>query len=87
MLRFALIIGGLTLTACAPPPLNACQKAGNYGQMFGTPENKGPCWGRTASVSQMGNIRSYIIEMPLPGYVVAHLTYQGDKLVQAGISQ
>ncbi|WP_439150830.1 hypothetical protein [Sulfitobacter sp.] len=88
MLRFS-IMAAVLLTACGPytpPPPNMCQQAKTYGAMFGTPEKKGPCWGRTLSVSQMGNIRSYVVQMRLPGYVLGTVTYQGDTLVQAGVS-
>lgn len=87
MLRIVALIGLMALAACEPPPPNACQQANTYGEMFGTPENRGPCWGRVISASQMGNIRVYMVEMPLPGYAIGSMTYEGNRLIQAGVTR
>lgn len=88
----ALIITALAVAALAgcdvpPPQPNACEQAKTNGEMFGTPEDKGPCWGRVTAASQMGSIRSYMVEMPVPGYVVASITYDGSTLVGVSMAR
>lgn len=84
---YVVIDAVVFVSACQPPPPNACQQAANYGEMFGTPENKGPCWGRTISTSPLGNISSYMFEMSLPFFAIGTATYDGDTLVQAGVTR
>ena len=36
----------VSLTACGTAAPNACQTAETYDDMFGTPSQPGPCWGR-----------------------------------------
>ena len=87
-MRIAVTIAAaVALAGCdvpATPAEAACRAAITYGDKFGTPERKGPCWGRTVSVSQMGSIRAYLVEMPLPGHAFGSITYDGDRMVQAG---
>jgi hypothetical protein len=81
------IIALLALAACAEPLTpaeQACAAARTWGEAYGTPERKGPCWGRTTAFSQMGNVRAYMVEKRAPGRVVATLTYEGSALVQVG---
>lgn len=85
MLRIAAVLAALTLAACEPPPPNACQQATKYGEMFGTPENRGPCWGRVIGSSQMANVRSYTLEFPQPSSRVASIMYEGDRLIGVSI--
>lgn len=88
MLKVFALLGLVVIAGCEPitPAQNACLQAQTYGQMFGTPENRGPCWGRVVSTSQTADIRVYLVEMPVPGYSVAGLTYQGNRLIQAGVT-
>lgn len=85
-IALAIAAAGI-LSACAPPPPNACGQTMTWADRFGTPEDKGPCWGEIISQVQNGNIRSYMMRMPVPGYVIADITYQGDTLIQAGMTR
>ena len=80
-------VAAVTLSGCMQmqtPQEQACSNARTYGERFGTPERRGPCWGPIISTSATGNIRSYMVQINTPGYAVATLTYDGNTLVQAG---
>lgn len=60
-----------------------CKSARTYGESYGTPENRGPCWLYTTSHSVMGNIQSFTVRVRGTEYGVAALTYQGKRLISA----
>jgi len=84
-MRLIALIALAALAACdvpLTPREHACSAARTWGEAYGTPERKGPCWVRTTAFSQIGDIRSYMVETP--GQGVATLTYEGARLVQVG---
>lgn len=55
--------------------------------MFGTPENKGPCWGKTLSVSTFNNSLIFIVRLPVPGYVTAGIIYENNEIVDFSLTR
>ncbi len=93
MARILAIIAALTLSACDMEAFEEnyaltqqCNAAATYGEMFGTPSKRGPCWGRTTSHSAMGNIQSFGVNIRGSEHGIALLTYRGDVLVSASVS-
>ena len=79
----------IAVAACDPVAdhqaiYGACARATTYTEAYGTPANRGPCWGRTISHSTGGGVQVFMVESVRPQYTVASLVYQGGRLVQAG---
>jgi hypothetical protein len=103
MLKKTFLLLSILLSACTqvqePVSQNECLRImgdsffsldlsnETHKEMFGTPENKGPCWGRTTGVHQFGTLRTFSIALPVPGYVFATITYEGNKMVQVGLGR
>ena len=85
-----IIAAMLALSACGVGDMQnefsleqQCRQLQTYGDRYGTPTNKGPCWGRTFSQSVMGNIASYGVEIRGTEHGVAFLTYENGVLISA----
>jgi hypothetical protein len=87
MKHFALIaviaLAGCVDTAPYDAQMAACRAATTYGQSFGTPANRGPCWLRTVAHGVSGNIETFMVETPR-GF--ASLTYQRGRMIAASES-
>lgn len=81
--RIASFASIITLAACSTSPYvqqaNACRQATTHGQMFGTPERPGPCWGPRITTSAGYGLRYYHMYMPTGGQAI--LMYDGDNLI------
>lgn len=62
----------------------ACNAATTYGQMFGTPDNRGPCWFRTVGHAASGRIQVFTVETP--GGNFAAITYDGNRMIGVSTS-
>lgn len=85
----ALLAAAATLAACDPVAdhnaiYGACAAARTYVEGYGTPTNRGPCWGRTISHSAGHGVQVFMVQSVRPQYTVASLVYQNGVLVQAG---
>ena len=82
-------IAAVTLAACDPAAdhealFGACERARTYADAYGTPTNRGPCWGRTISHHTSGDVQVFLVQSQRPRNTVASLTYIGGVLTDAG---
>ena len=63
--------------------LQACEAARTYGDRYGTPENRGPCWDYTTTHSVGFGVESFIVHIRGTRYGTAVLTYRGNRLISA----
>ena len=59
---------------------DACRQAVTFGERFGTPQKRGPCWWRTTGHSVGFGFDVYTVEGP---HSIASLTYQGSRMISA----
>lgn len=59
--------------------VRACQAAETYGAMFGTPDDRGPCWGPIMTVSHGYGLRYYHMRTVTGGQAI--VMYDGDELI------
>jgi hypothetical protein len=89
MLRPIAFLATIALASCGPEVeaeiarQNAlaaqCRAAANYGQMFGTPDDRGPCWGPLITVSEGYGMSYYHMRTILGGQAI--VMYDGNRLV------
>lgn len=84
----AIFIAAILSGCVQPDPqIEACNAAKTYGEKFGTPTSRGPCWGRTISHHATGNIEVFMVEMPSYGYAVGTMTYINGVMDSAGVTR
>ena len=80
-MRNLIFAAPLALAACAVPEpdprIAACHAARTYGQAYGTPDNRGPCWWRTIAHASGYGITNWTVEGPR-GF--ANLTFEGRRM-------
>lgn len=82
LIGIAALIG---LAACTPEYeqhlalVKQCRGAKTYGEMFGTPDRKGPCWGPLITTSRGFGVEYYHMNTILGGQAI--LIYERNRLV------
>lgn len=81
----ALTLAIAALAGCTPDyeehqaRVEQCRAASTYGEMFGTPANKGPCWGSLITTSKGYGMEYYHMNTITGGQAI--VMYDGSTLV------
>lgn len=85
-MRLTILMSLIILSACDEAAMDAhrdrwvaCNQAKTSGEAFGTPSNRGPCWGRLITVSHGFGMSYYHMRTITGGQAI--LMYDGDELV------
>ncbi|MCR9150148.1 MAG: hypothetical protein NXH83_08230 [Rhodobacteraceae bacterium] len=85
MVRFLPAVALLAIAACTQEyeehmvRAEQCRAAETYGQMFGTPENRGPCWGPLITTSRGFGMEYYHMRTITGRQAI--VMYDGNRLI------